>query len=93
MQLTSDKCTSAPNGDCQDIDYNIKTGTQYFKSLLDDNNGDVLLSIGSYNGWFKGMTYVSKGVPFSVFILLIFMSEGRCHCCSFDRMLQVPEQS
>ncbi|KAJ3791107.1 lysozyme-like protein [Lentinula aff. detonsa] len=57
MQLTQDKCTSAPNGNCQDIDYNIKTGAQYFKSLLDSNSGDVLLSIGSYNGWFKGMTY------------------------------------
>ncbi|KAJ3925798.1 MAG: glycoside hydrolase family 23 protein [Lentinula lateritia] len=71
MQLTSDKCTSAPNGDCQDIDYNIKTGTQYFKSLLDDNNGDVLLSIGSYNGWFKGMTYADATAA---------ASTGCCRC-------------
>ncbi|KAJ3829955.1 glycoside hydrolase family 23 protein [Lentinula raphanica] len=57
MQLTPDKCTDAPNGNCLDVDYNIKTGAQYFKTLLDSYNGDVLLSIGSYNGWYKGMTY------------------------------------
>ncbi|KIK67191.1 glycoside hydrolase family 23 protein [Collybiopsis luxurians FD-317 M1] len=56
MQLTHDKCTNAPGGNCQDIDYNISTGASYFRGLLDSNNGDVLLSIGSYNGWFRGMT-------------------------------------
>ncbi|KAJ4483206.1 glycoside hydrolase family 23 protein [Lentinula aciculospora] len=57
MQLTPDKCTDAPNGDCQDVDYNIYTGAKYFSDLLDSNDGDLFLSVGSYNGWYKGMTY------------------------------------
>ncbi|KAF9070131.1 lysozyme-like domain-containing protein [Rhodocollybia butyracea] len=57
MQLTADKCTDAPRGNCQDIDYNIMTGTKFFRSLLDSHGGNVLLSVGSYNGWFKGMTH------------------------------------
>ncbi|EGO25378.1 glycoside hydrolase family 23 protein [Serpula lacrymans var. lacrymans S7.9] len=57
MQLTSDKCTNAPGGNCQDPDYNIHTGAQFFSDTLNSNNGDLLLSIGQYNGWFQGMTY------------------------------------
>lgn len=57
MQLTQDKCTEAPNGNCQDPDYNIRTGAQFFADTLAGNNGDVLLSIGQYNGWRKGLTY------------------------------------
>ncbi|KAF5370720.1 hypothetical protein D9758_001899 [Tetrapyrgos nigripes] len=57
MQLTHEKCVNAPNGDCQDPDYNIKTGAEYFARTLKDKGGDLLQAIGSYNGWFKGMTY------------------------------------
>jgi len=57
MQLTKDKCGDAPGGNCQDPDYNIKTGAAFFASLLADNKGSLLLSIGRYNGWFQGMTY------------------------------------
>lgn len=57
MQLTSDKCVGAPNGDCKDVDFNIGAGAGFFSQLLSDNNGDLLACIGHYNGWFKGMTY------------------------------------
>ncbi|KAG0706157.1 glycoside hydrolase family 23 protein [Suillus ampliporus] len=57
MQLTSDKCVGAPNGDCKDVDFNIGAGAKFFSQLLDENDGDLLACIGHYNGWFKGMTY------------------------------------
>ncbi|KAF7965088.1 hypothetical protein HWV62_45751 [Athelia sp. TMB] len=57
MQITKDKCARAPGGNCLDPYYNIQTGAQFFAGLLKGNNGDLLRSIGSYNGWFHGMTY------------------------------------
>lgn len=56
MQLTKDKCTSAPDGNCKDLDYNIKTGARFFAQTLEDNGGSLLLAIGEYNGWYKGLT-------------------------------------
>jgi hypothetical protein len=57
MQITRDKCVGAPKGNCQDIDFNIKTGSGYFVSLLAANNGDIFATIGEYNGWRRGMTF------------------------------------
>ncbi|KAH9892564.1 glycoside hydrolase family 23 protein, partial [Cubamyces lactineus] len=59
MQITKDKCGGAPGGNCKDVDYNIKTGTAFFAQTLQDNGGSLLLTIGQYNGWPKGMTYDS----------------------------------
>ncbi|KAJ6596661.1 glycoside hydrolase family 23 protein [Mycena sp. CBHHK59/15] len=56
MQLTVDKCGGAPNNDCKNPDFNIKTGARYFSQTLSDNNGNLLLSIGNYNGWYDGLT-------------------------------------
>ena len=39
-------------------DYNIKTGAEFFANLLAANNGDVFKTVGKYNGWRLGMTYV-----------------------------------
>jgi len=55
MQLTKDKCPH--DGDCKDIWYNVNAGAKYFSSLLDQFGGNLLLAIGNYNGWHKGMTY------------------------------------
>jgi hypothetical protein len=44
-------------------DYNIKTGAEYFANILAANNGDVFTTIGQYNGWRLGMTYV-RIVPY-----------------------------
>ncbi|KAF8558020.1 glycoside hydrolase family 23 protein [Imleria badia] len=57
MQLTVDKCGGAPGGSCQDPDFNIHQGAQFFSQTLDSVNGDLLLAIGHYNGWYKGLTY------------------------------------
>ncbi|KAF8650385.1 hypothetical protein AX16_005194 [Volvariella volvacea WC 439] len=64
MQLTHDKCGGAPNGNCQDPDFNIRTGAAFFAGLLASHNGDVLISIGRYNGWFPGITIVSAFARF-----------------------------
>jgi len=54
MQITAEKCSEGI--DCTDPDYNIKTGAYYFKNRLDENNGNVLLALGQYNGWYAGLT-------------------------------------
>ncbi|PFH53802.1 glycoside hydrolase family 23 protein [Amanita thiersii Skay4041] len=56
MQISRDKCGGAPGGDCQDPDFNIRTASKFFSELVNRNGGDVLLSIGSYNGWYRGLT-------------------------------------
>jgi hypothetical protein len=38
--------------------FNIRTAASYFAATLKQNTGNVLASIGDYNGWFVGMTYV-----------------------------------
>lgn len=45
-------------------DYNIKTGAKFFSDTLNGNNGDLLKSIGQYNGWFEKMTYVRSSLSF-----------------------------
>ncbi|KAH9945736.1 lysozyme-like protein [Amylocystis lapponica] len=58
MQLTWDKCGDAPGGNCRDPDFNVRTGVEYFSTTLKNNGGSLLLTIGNYNGWPAGMTYV-----------------------------------
>ncbi|KAF5380457.1 hypothetical protein D9615_004598 [Tricholomella constricta] len=57
MQITQDKCGGAPGGNCRDPDFNIRTGAKFFADTLNRNGGDLLLSIGSYNGWHRGLTF------------------------------------
>ncbi|ETW80578.1 glycoside hydrolase family 23 protein [Heterobasidion irregulare TC 32-1] len=57
MQITKDKCGSAPGGNCKDPDYNIRTGAQFFSDTLNSNGGDVLKTIGQYNGWSPQLTF------------------------------------
>ncbi|CUA74820.1 hypothetical protein RSOLAG22IIIB_05715 [Rhizoctonia solani] len=56
MQITPDKCGGAPNGNCLDPDFNIRTAIAYFASELTRHNGSILHTIGAYNGWYEGMT-------------------------------------
>lgn len=57
MQISPDKCVGAPNqSGCQDPEFNIRTATKYFADSLKNNNGDVLLSVGAYNGWYRALT-------------------------------------
>ncbi|KIL65975.1 glycoside hydrolase family 23 protein [Amanita muscaria Koide BX008] len=57
MQISRDKCGGAPGGNCQDPDYNVHTGAQFFSQTLNDNGGNLLLAIGTYNGWYNGLTF------------------------------------
>lgn len=59
MQITHDKCGGAPGGNCRDPAFNIRTGASYFAQTLANNGGDVLKSIGQYNGWQPGLTFDS----------------------------------
>ncbi|CUA67098.1 hypothetical protein RSOLAG22IIIB_13243 [Rhizoctonia solani] len=57
MQITHDKCGGAPNGDCKEPWYNIHTGAKYLADQINNNGGNVLKAVGTYNGWSDGMTY------------------------------------
>lgn len=59
MQLASENCSGAPNGDCYDVDFNIQRAAELFSGLISSNGGNVLLAIGSYNGWYSGLTYAA----------------------------------
>ncbi|ODO07820.1 hypothetical protein I350_03399 [Cryptococcus amylolentus CBS 6273] len=56
MQLTADNCDGAPDGNCYDVDFNIERAAKLFSDLVSSNGGNVLLAIGSYNGWYSGLT-------------------------------------
>jgi hypothetical protein len=56
MQLTRDKCGGAPNGNCRDPDFNVRTAARYFKATLADCGGNVIQAVGTYNGWHRGLT-------------------------------------
>ncbi|KAF8520467.1 glycoside hydrolase family 23 protein, partial [Hysterangium stoloniferum] len=57
MQISQDKCDGAPDGDCKNPDFNIHRGTQFLANTLSENKGNILLTIGQYNGWYAGMTF------------------------------------
>ncbi|KDQ21417.1 glycoside hydrolase family 23 protein [Botryobasidium botryosum FD-172 SS1] len=71
MQITPDKCTGAPKGNCLDPDFNIRTGVHYFADTLKSNGGNVLLAVGQYNGWYQGLTYASATAA---------QNTSCCHC-------------
>lgn len=55
MQLTKDKCSSAPGGNCYDTQWNIEQGGKYLKDTTDSFGGNFIEALGQYNGWTKGM--------------------------------------
>jgi hypothetical protein len=57
MQLSQDKCGDAPNGNCQDPNYNIATAAKFFKSTLDSVGGNLVAAVGDYNGWQPKITF------------------------------------
>ncbi|WVQ98292.1 hypothetical protein IAU59_005415 [Kwoniella sp. CBS 9459] len=69
MQLASMNCGGAPGGNCYDVDFNIQRAAELFSNLINSNGGNVLLAIGSYNGWSKGLTIAQATAA---------ANEGRC---------------
>lgn len=57
MQISPEKCADAPNGDCKDVVYNVRTAVSYFRDVLKSANGNTFAAVGMYNGWFVGMNY------------------------------------
>jgi soluble lytic murein transglycosylase-like protein len=47
-------------------EFNIKTGAEYFVSVLEENGGEILRTVAAYNGWYNGMTYVRELSPSSL---------------------------
>jgi len=80
MQISSDMCGGAPNGNCDDVNYNVETATKFFADTLDGNNGNILLTMGEYNGWFKGLTF-SKAT-----------AAANSGCCVCQNNLDYPHQ-
>jgi len=80
MQISQDKCGGAPNGNCKDAEFNIKTGAKYFADTLASNDGNVLITMGMYNGWFKGMTVGQATAAAST------------SCCLCQKNLDYPHQ-
>ncbi|KAG8825753.1 hypothetical protein FRC19_010597 [Serendipita sp. 401] len=57
MQISPEKCANAPDGDCKDVVYNVRTAVSFFADVLKSVNGNAFEAVGSYNGWFRGMSY------------------------------------
>lgn len=55
---------------CYDVNFNIQRAAELFSSLISSNGGNVLLAIGSYNGWYSGLTYAAGTAA---------ASQGQCH--------------
>ncbi|KLT42837.1 glycoside hydrolase family 23 protein [Cutaneotrichosporon oleaginosum] len=69
MQLLGPNCDGAPNGNCQDVDFNVRRGAEYLRKRIDEHNGSVLAGLGAYNGWRIGVT---AGEVYNM------KNEGRC---------------
>ena len=68
------------------------TAAQYFSQSLASNNGNVLLTIGMYNGWHQGLTIVSNGFNFHRSCFVHKILTGRSHSGGSLRKLQGAEQ-
>ncbi|KAF8578695.1 glycoside hydrolase family 23 protein [Ramaria rubella] len=71
MQISQDKCGGAPQGNCKDPDFNVHQGTQFLANTLAQNNGNLLVTIGQYNGWYEGMTFADATAA---------ANTSCCHC-------------
>jgi len=71
MQISQDKCNGAPRGNCRDADFNIHQGTQFLANTLAQNDGNLLVTIGQYNGWYEGMTFADATAA---------RNTSCCHC-------------
>ncbi|KAI0093248.1 hypothetical protein BDY19DRAFT_903019 [Irpex rosettiformis] len=56
MQITKDKCEGRSPDACRDPSFNIGKGASYLRSLLDQHGGNVLTTLGGYNGMEVGAT-------------------------------------
>ncbi|KAI0812503.1 hypothetical protein BC629DRAFT_1436550 [Irpex lacteus] len=50
MQITKDKCEGRSPEACRDPSFNIGKGASYLRGLLDQHGGNVLTTLGGYNG-------------------------------------------
>ncbi|KZT57200.1 glycoside hydrolase family 23 protein [Calocera cornea HHB12733] len=81
MQISQDKCTGAPGGNCLDPEFNIAAGARYLAETVEQTGGNFLLALGYYNGWYLGMT-VDK-----------VLAVGQTSCCGCMQNLDYLQQS
>jgi soluble lytic murein transglycosylase-like protein len=48
MQISKDKCTGAPAGNCREAAFNIMTGAKFMADTLASNGNNIVLTIGEY---------------------------------------------
>lgn len=80
MQITPEKCHGAPHGNCLDPDFNIGTAARYFAQTLEENGGNLLLSVGNYNGWRRNLTHAEA------------TAAAHTDCCRCQNNLDYPMQ-
>ncbi|OJT10454.1 hypothetical protein TRAPUB_13053 [Trametes pubescens] len=80
MQITKDKCGGAPGGNCRDPHFNIMAGAKFLSDTLKNNNGNILLTVGMYNGWQPGLTVGSA------------TAAGNTACCRCQNNLDYLQQ-
>ncbi|EJD52389.1 lysozyme-like protein [Auricularia subglabra TFB-10046 SS5] len=57
MQITREKCKGRSDAACREPDYNIGTAAKFFSDTLKGDGGNIILSVGRYNGFHEGLTY------------------------------------
>ncbi|KAG9011747.1 hypothetical protein FRB94_007737 [Tulasnella sp. JGI-2019a] len=57
FQLAPANCKGVSRTQCYDAETNMRLAANYMKTQLDAAGGNVLLMIGTYNGYYRGMTY------------------------------------
>ncbi|KZV79594.1 hypothetical protein EXIGLDRAFT_734749 [Exidia glandulosa HHB12029] len=80
MQITREKCGNLSDVECRKPDYNIKTAAKFFADTLAGDNGQIILSVGRYNGFRTELTY--KQATAARFT----------HCCRCMNNLDYPMQ-
>ena len=75
-------------------DYNIGTGADFFSTTLNNNGGNLLKAIGSYNGYFQGMTFVSliSATRGRSWCSIVPSFLGRGYCCRIYPVLPLPTE-
>jgi len=81
MQISQDKCSGSPGGNCLDPQFNIDAGAKYLADTVQQTGGNFLLALGYYNGWYLGMTVDEV------------LAVGQGQCCGCMQNLDYLQQS
>ncbi|KAG8886218.1 hypothetical protein FRB97_006221 [Tulasnella sp. 331] len=57
FQLAPENCKGVSREECYEQETNMRLAAEYIQAQIHAAGGSILLMIGNYNGWNKGMTY------------------------------------